>query len=1314
MSKSFRFAVIACLLSAMSLTAARAYGLAVSEVEPQGGSTKTSLAGTVTDAAGGVIPGAAVVVKNHDTGVTFNTITNAEGAFSVPALDPGTYTVTVSLSGFKTAVIANQRLVAASPANVKVTLEVGALTETVEVRGGSELIQTQTGTVSSTLMTEQLKTIPLPTRNALYAVNMLPGVDTTGTVRDASINGLPEQTINITLDGVNVNNNQDKAGDGFYAMVRPQLDAIEQVTLTTAAQGAESAGQGAVQIRFVTRSGTNSYRGTFYDYMRHPALNTNSWINEKNNLDKNRIILHQAGGSAGGPIYIPKVADGRGKAFFFFNYEEFYQPTEATRTRTLLNANAAQGRYTYMVGGQPRTVNILQVAAATGNTVSFDPTVRRLIDDARAAALTTGTISVQPNELNRETYIYQSPGKGVEHLPTTRVDFNLGARHRLTGTYYWQEINRFPDIQNTGDSTYPGFPAFNNYLSHRTVGSIALRSTLTPSLVHELTGGWQWSPNYFSANMDPALFQNQSGFQLGIPAFSGNSTQMTGFAPGTGGERPRNNPIWNIDSNLNWQRGTHSFAFGGSFTQVGYIRTLVTGAPTVNFGIQSGLDPADAMFNTTNFPDASNNNLTDMRALYAFLTGRVSTINGTARLNPDSKYVYIGPTTDDMRLTEFGAYAQDSWRVTPALTLNAGVRWELQLPIEALNANYSTATMADICGPSGTAEGPGGRACNLFNPGSFNAPGQVPQYTQYAANTAGYKTDWNNFAPNVSVAWRPNVQSGWLRPILGEPEQATLRGGYSVAYTRNGMAEFENIYGGNPGRSITANRNNTIGNLVLPGESWPLLYRETGRLGPPPPCTSPGVPAGCIPDAPVYPMLATTATNVNIFDPEIQLSYTNSFTVGFQRSLSQNMAVEVRYVGTQNRNGWTTENWNEVNIYENGFLDEFKQAQANLRAHVAAGCGTTGQPACSFAYRGAGTGTSPLPIYLANFNAQNPANASNAALYTGNNWTNTTFIGRLNTLEPVVSGNNSASNDLFSSATFRTNMLAAGLPSNFWVMNPLIGSANVRRSVTTTDYHALQTEVRRRLAQGLLVNGSYTWSRRFGSNLDSLHFDRVSRRATNVPHSIKLNGFYELPFGRGKRYGTDWNPVLDGIAGGWSLSMTGRMQKETLSISDAVLVGMSVDELQREYKFRIDENKVVTMLPQDIIQNTQRAYDTSATSATGYGPNGAPTGRYIRPSSSANCVRVRPGDCGEPEAIFLSAPLFTRVDLSLKKQVPLGGRRTFDIQLDINNLFKNINFEPVFNPNSATLFQTNAIYTDINQSYDPGGRLGQIVLRLNW
>jgi hypothetical protein len=1286
-------------------------------LDAQGGSTKTALTGSVVDTGGGVIPGATVVVTNNATGVSTNTITNSDGAFNVPALDPGTYTVTVSLEGFKTSVIKDQRLVAASPTSVKIAIEVGSLTETVTVRGGSELVQTQSGSVSSTLFTEQLKTVPLPTRNALYAVNMLPGVDTTGTVRDSTIAGLPEQTINISLDGVNVNNNQDKANDGFYAMVRPQLDAIEQVTLTTAAQGADSAGQGAVQIRFVTRSGTNSYRGTAYDYFRHPSLNSNSWINEKNNLAKNEIILHQAGFSQGGPIVIPGLFNGRNKAFFFFNYERFYQPTEATRTRTILNPDAQRGIFTYSVteNGQTvtRSVDVLDLARRNGQLASLDPTTSALLAEIRAAAGTTGTISTQPGATNTQQYVFLSPGRGLEHLPTTRVDFNLNDKHRLSATYYWQQVNRLPDIQNNGDSAFPGMPSRVNYLSHRTTGSATLRSTLSPNLVNELVSGFQTSPGYFASGLEGSQYGNQQGFGLVMPLGLTNATTPYGGAgSNVTAEDPRNTPNWNIDNTLTWQKGKHNFAFGGSFSQFRYTQTVFNSVPTIGFGVQASLDPADALFNTANFTGASTGNLGDARALYALLTGRVTAINAQARLDESNKYVYLGRSSDRLSLNEVGAFVQDSWRITPTLTLNAGVRWEVQTPVVALNDNYSTATMADICGPSGLGNGPGGRACNLFQPGVFNAFGMVPQYSQLKARQSAFNTDWNNVAPNVSAAWRPNVQTGFLRTILGDPEQATLRAGFSVAYNRNGMAEFQGIFAGNPGRAINANRTNALGNLVPANGAWPLLLRETGRLGPPGACASAGE-SGCIPQTISYPLAATLNNGVAIFDPDIQLSYTRSYQVGFQRALTRDMAIEVRYVGNHNLGAWTTENWNERNIYENGFLDEFKLAQSNLISHVAAGCGATNNP-CSFGYRGPGTGTSPLPIYLAHFTGLNPSQAGNVANYTNANFTNTTFVGRLNRYEPAVG---TAGDDLFNSATFRTNMLAAGLPSNFWVMNPLIGDANVRTDAGSSKYHSVQTEVRRRLSNGLLVNGSYTWSRRFSSTLDSLHFPRYLSRATNVPHSFKFNAYYEAPFGRGRRFGSNINRWVDGAIGGWSASATGRLQRQVLSIDNARLVGMSLGELQSEYKIRIDADKVVRMMPDDIILNSQRAFSTSATSADGYSALGAPVGRYIAPASYPGCVRVRPGDCGEPQNIFLTAPLFTRVDLSLKKQFPLGGRRTFELTYDINNLFNNINFTPVYsinNLNSTTVFQTNAHYTDISQSYDPGGRLGQVIVRINW
>ena len=157
------------------------------------GSATSSLAGVVVDTAGGVVPGATVTVKNNATASTFETVSNAAGAFSIPVLDPGTYTVTVALEGFKTAVINDVRLLAATPGSIRATLEVGSLSETVEVKGGTELVQTQSATVSSTITTEQITNLPLVSRNALNFVVFLPGVETSAGPRGSTISGLPAE-----------------------------------------------------------------------------------------------------------------------------------------------------------------------------------------------------------------------------------------------------------------------------------------------------------------------------------------------------------------------------------------------------------------------------------------------------------------------------------------------------------------------------------------------------------------------------------------------------------------------------------------------------------------------------------------------------------------------------------------------------------------------------------------------------------------------------------------------------------------------------------------------------------------------------------------------------------------------------------------------------------------------------------------------------------------------------------------------------------------------------------------------------------------
>ena len=220
-------------------------------------------------------------------------VTDTDGRYQVTALGAGSYTVTASLSGFKTAVAKAVRVAPGQPVTIPLTLEVGSLSETVTVTSSSELINTQTATVSSTLNSDQLTRMPTPTRNALNAVTFLPGVNTPGTNRDSTINGLPEGFLSITLDGVSNNDNFLRNTDGFFASVTPRQDAVEAVSVTLAAAGAQvGGGAGAVTMAFQTRSGGNRFTGSVYEYYRNPEFNSNYYFNEVNHQGKNEVKLN--------------------------------------------------------------------------------------------------------------------------------------------------------------------------------------------------------------------------------------------------------------------------------------------------------------------------------------------------------------------------------------------------------------------------------------------------------------------------------------------------------------------------------------------------------------------------------------------------------------------------------------------------------------------------------------------------------------------------------------------------------------------------------------------------------------------------------------------------------------------------------------------------------------------------------------------------------------------------------------------------------------------------------------------------------------
>jgi hypothetical protein len=490
---------IAVLAAVCALVATPAFG--------QGGSS-ASLSGVVTDKDGGVVPGATVTIKHTATGESNSTVTNASGAWSFPSLSVGTYSVTIALTGFKSTEYKEVRLQAGSQNALQTKLEVGQFSDVINVSAGTDLIRTQTPTVSATINADFITTLPRSDRNALNFLIFLPGVQTiggAGSARSSTVSGLPQNTINITIDGIS-NSNLLQSGDGFFSMVVPRLDAIEEVTMTTATAGANATGQGAVQIAFQTRSGTNRFETSLYNYSQHAMFNSNSYFNRNNGLPVPQNTNWIYGGRIGGPIIIPKVFDGRGKAFFFFNYEEVYNPIETARQRQIIRQSALDGNFTYNQT-TPTTVNVLALAAANGQISTYDPTIRALLQNIRTASTQAGTIQEVVTSPNRATFNYPVPNKGTrttrdEHHREPHAEASLAGVLSLPG---FQQHARHAEQRLISGSR--AFPAYGDQVSYRTTGSITLRSTLSSSMVNEARGGWQWSPLGFFDNATPAMFE---------------------------------------------------------------------------------------------------------------------------------------------------------------------------------------------------------------------------------------------------------------------------------------------------------------------------------------------------------------------------------------------------------------------------------------------------------------------------------------------------------------------------------------------------------------------------------------------------------------------------------------------------------------------------------------------------------------------------------------------------------------------------------------------------------------------------------------
>jgi len=1300
--------------------------------------TTGSISGSVTDPTGAVVANASLTAKNIETGAESTATTSDNGTFNIPQLTRGVYRVTIqSGSGFKRAEVTSVKVDVGSPTTLNVMLELGTPQETVTIVGGGEVLQTQSANVGNTITGRQITELPFTSRDALDLVLALPGTQTPARPRSSTINGLPRGALTITMDGLPDQANDSKSSDGFFTFVRPRIDAIEEVTLSSAVPGAESSGDGAVAIKFSTKSGGSEYHGSGYWYHRNTALNANYYFNNISGQPRQRMLLNQYGVRFGGPVYVPKVLTSRDKAFFFFNYEEFRIPGSTARQRIVLTPDAAAGIFKY----GNNSVNLLTLAASKGQTSTVDPTIGSTLSAIRSSLSQGGLQNLGDNQ---QRFTWNSPANQLRKFSTVRFDFNITPKHHLDNVWNYNVFISTPDQLNSRDPIFPGLGiGVGGQYSDRFSDSLGLRSQLKSNVINELRVGIGAAGTVlFFPETNAAAFAPLGGFNTSFTVFNPGGNNTSSPASGSGSSR-NNAPSRILLDNLSWVKGNHSLNFGVDMAQhTAWSFSIDRVVPAITFGFNSN-DPANnstlkmwdnscaAGTTTCPFPGASSTDISNAQNLYALLTGRVITITANAFTSETTgKYTYLGDFTQRVRQRTAGFYAQDSWRINPNLTVNAGLRWELQFPFTVENNNYTQAVggIAGVWGVSGVG--------NLFKPGIM--PGSVTSFVPFPQHTHAYETDWNNFGPSLGFAWSPSFRGGFLGRLMGGAGQTVLRGGYSIAFVREGSDVMNSIIGGNPGGQLSATRSIALGTLLAG-----TLFRNKPDLAPP-----------TIPASPNYPLTPTSnppyspSNSVNAFIPNLKIGWVQSWSVGVQRELNKDTVLEVRYVGNQGKDLWHQYNLNETNITENGFIKEFKLAQQNLLANIAHGCGATFRffgtnPSGSNA---ACTGTVPLPIILAYFRGNaDPTNAANytgtitapsgASINVGSLFTSSTFV------TPLSINNANArtfAGSLFGDADRRALAGLAGLPANFFVANPnLPGTTNTAGAFIvdnsgSTSYHSLQIELRRRLSQGLLVQASYVFSKAM-SNIygtsGSVFFAPATlrnrsldnnRSPFDLTHGFKANWIWELPVGRGQWLAGNANGLVDRLAGGWAVHGQARIQSgSTFSLTNIQLVGMDAKELQQAVKIRKDPSGIVFFLPDDIILNTRRAFNVTS---TGFGTLGAPTGRYIAPANSNGCIQEWVGQCGFSNLILHGPPL-TRFDISLVKKTKVTERINVELRAEFLNAFNNINFKigsqtaadtSVSNFSGATFGQTAAAYQDLSTTNDVGGRMIQMVLRINF
>ncbi len=1099
-----------------------------------------SISGTIQDQTGAVIPNASVVLQDTKTGIKKETASTGGGTFLFSDLATGLYEITVTAPGFQTSVLSNISVSTNQTTDIRVSLEVGVATQVVTVEGGpSQTLETSSQLMASTLLPKTITELPLANRgNLLNLARLAPGASPPIT-GDARYNNLAGGAVNVTIDGINNASNGFKSGGNvFFATVPVRLGAVEEVVVETGGLGADSGAQSGANIKFVTKRGGREYHGSVFYEPRSEQFNANGWDRNARGLDRSYERWHDYGGNIGGPL-LP-FGSFKEKLFFFVNFERSYHPLTNPRTVSVLTSEAQRGDFTYrrVDNGQFNTVNVLDIAAGRGLPTRLDPIAQDILGINNQ--IPQFATQIADGDPNRNAYTWNAENNQTEFFPATRLDYFVTPKQQLTFTWNyrhsWQPGERripVPDIQRTN-------PFRIGYFAY----SGALQSTLSSKIINEFRYGVQHSGDTNTRDEYGPYYQYNN-----VPLRIGGNLQ---FANAVGQGSPTSPVVPFIDQQnvagrhyittiydtMTLTSGQHTITIGGSYRKSDWKDVgIIYQVPTYTTGTPAG-DPlgVSSAFTPATLPGINSNDLGNPVALYNLLTGRVSAANFQRVVNPDTlKYDGLQNFTWTSSLMG-GAYVQDRWRIRPSLTLNYGLRWEVQGPMNDVKGITAAPDMASLFGPSK----------KLFAPGELsgnNNPtvevGRVP-----------YKTDWLNFAPNFGFAWNPSITKGFLGKLFGD-SKTVIRSSYSVIVYDEGTQMFAANLGPNAGKMINAT-------ALIPGQtgqtSLPAFYTLSDIVANPLTASSFAFTATDYRQV-INQADQTFARDLRGFDPTLRAPYTVNWTFGIQRELWKDSALEINYVGNQSKLAWRTSNLNEVNIFENGFLEEFKNAQRNLGVYrnVNPNCGQTGQPACTFGNSGL-PGQVALPIFDAAFGPRGNV----GAIVANSGYANPAFItdldnGAAGSLANTLATNRDYVCRMFGNAfspclRINPNYNAPGLtPINFFLLNPFsAGRINYVDDTGWHSYNGLQIQFRQRFSKGLNWTTNYTWSKsltNLNANNQTQSRDFITwrdidrdRRVSffDITHVFQSSGTYDLPVGRGRWLSVN-NRLLDGVVGGWTL-----------------------------------------------------------------------------------------------------------------------------------------------------------------------------------